>query len=282
MYNVNANDATAETKNSQLYAANFGDEEFASKLNLTGGLKFGGIGINTSAPVATDVFSYAGVDVIDDPYQTGNKVYSFNGNLPAVLWQAENIKNAGTRPAYTQALKISTRAADQFAATPVITYDMVLGGNGYTRMLETDTLRFRGGSNVYVHLFKIAADGSILACVPNETYTDSTFVDTNANGKLNGYTRVVAEVDCANKTFKIYAADEGAELQCVYTSSALWITSTALSHNVEGTSVNPISEYNADWMTMASKLDRTEILMATEGLNTLTAEEIASANKSEG
>ena len=284
MYDIDANSATTDTKNSQLYFKNFGDEELVSQIKLPAGTTFGGIGINTSDPNSASLnpfnqdnlaLNYAGVDVIDDPYQAGNKVYSFNGNIGAVLWQAENIKTAGTRPAYTQALKINSRAKGFFdgSIVPVITYDMTVGGNGYDRMLETDTIRFRGASNVFVHLFKIAADGSILVCKPNEAYTDAIFVDTGADVSKNGYTRIVAEVDCANEQFRLYAGDEGKVLECVATIDTLWITSTALSHNVEGSATKP--KTFATWMEMANALDRTEILIESHGINELTAEELA-------
>ena len=273
MYDIDANSATATTKNSLIHTGNFGDETLSGD---DAGKSFGGLGINTSVPVAGDPLSYAGIDVIEDPYQTGKKVYSYNGNLSAVLWQADNIRNASIRPSYVESLKISTRAPGFFDGSiyPVITYDMTVGGNGYDRMLETDTIRLRGASNTYVHLFKIAADGSILVCTPNETYTDAIFVDTGADVRKDAYTRIVAEVDCANEVFKLYAADEGAALQLVATvEGKLWITSTSLSHSVDA--VDPKPKTFATWMDMAKALDRTEIMMDNYGANDLTAEELA-------
>ena len=283
MYSVNANDATVASKNSQLQTTNFGDEHL--KNFYTGDLlTFGGLGINTSDPKNADlntfnqdnlVLNYAGVDIIDDPYQAGNKVYSYNGNLQAVLWHADTIRNGTIRPAYVDSLKISTRAPGFFNGSiiPVITYDMTVGGNGYDRMLETDTVRLRGSSSTYVHLFKIAADGSILVCTPNETYTDVIFVDTGADVRKNGYTRIVAEVDCGNEQFRLYAADEGSALKLVATIDTLWITSGALSHKTESSAPTGITF--ATWMEMAKKLDRTEILIDNFGANELTAEELA-------
>ena len=273
MYDIDANSATATTKNSLIHTGNFGDETLKGD---DAGKSFGGLGINTSAPATGDLLGYAGIDVIEDPYQTGNKVYSYNGNLGAVLWQADNIRNASIRPPYVESLKISTRAPGFFDGSiyPVITYDMTVGGNGYTRMLETDTIRLRGSSSTYVHLFKIAADGSILVCKPNEDYTNGVFVDTGADVRKDGYTRIVAEVDCANEVFKLYAADEGATLQLVATvESKLWITSTSLSHSVDG--VEPKPKSFDTWMLMAKALDRTEIMMDNYGANDLTAEELA-------
>ena len=273
MYDIDANSATATTKNSLIHTGNFGDETLSGD---DAGKSFGGLGINTSVPATGDLLGYAGIDVIEDPYQTGNKVYSYNGNLGAVLWQADNIRNASIRPSYVESLKISTRAPGFFDGSiyPVITYDMTVGGNGYTRMLETDTIRLRGSSNTYVHLFKIAADGSILVCKPNEDYTNGVFVDTGADVRKDGYTRIVAEVDCANEVFKLYAADEGAALQLVATvEGKLWITSTALSHSIDGAEPKPKSFDT--WMLMAKALDRTEIMMDNYGANDLTAEELA-------
>ncbi len=283
MYDVDANDANVASKNSQLQATNFGDEHLSNYYG-EGSWTFGGIGINTSDPKNASlnafnrdnlVLNYSGVDVIDDPYQEGNKVYSYNGNLNSVLWQADQIKNAGIRPAYTSSLKISSRAPGFFDGSiiPVITYDMVVGGNGYDRMLETDTIRFRGASNTYVHLFKIAADGSILACTANEAYDDIVYVDTGVDVKKNGYTRIVAEVDCGNEQYRLYAGDEGAALKLVATIDTLWITSGALSHKTETSA--PSGKTFATWMDMAKALDRTEIAIDVSGVNELTAEELA-------
>ena len=276
MYNVDANSAVnATTKNALDYVNNFGDEELASKIGLPAGSTFGGLGTNFQSVAVANYVNYAGLDIIDDPYQAGNKVYSFNGTDAGVIWQAENIKNAGSKPAYTSSLKISTRAKGFFSGTitPVITYDMTVGGNGAERMLETDTIRFRGSSNTYVHLFKIAADGSILICKPNADYTDAEFVDTGADVQLNGYTRIVAEVDCLREQFKLYAANEGEALVCVATIDALWITSSNLSHS-SGESVAKPKPF-ATWMDMAKALDRTEIMIDDFGANALTEAELA-------
>ena len=286
VYDIDANDATTTTKNSQLYVKNFSDGEFAAADPSLAGKTFGGIGINTSDPKNATLnpqnqdnlnLNYAGVDVIDDPYKEGNKVYSFNGNIGAVLWHASTVRSAAgiTRPAYVDSLKLSTRVKGFFdgSVVPVITYDMLVGGNGYDRMLETDTIRMRGGSNVYVHLFKIAADGSILVCTANEAYDDAVFVDTNVDVRKNGYTRIVAEVDCGNEQFRLYAADEGSALKLVATIDTLWITSGALSRKTETSAPAPVSF--ATWMDMAKKLDRTEILIDNFGANELTAEELA-------
>ena len=281
MYDIDANSATATTKNSQIQVTNFGDEHLKGD---QAGTNFGGIGINTSDPKNADlntfnqdnlVLNYAGVDIIDDPYQAGNKVYSFNGNLQTVLWHADTIRNGTIRPAYVDSLKISTRAPGFFngSIVPVITYDMTIGGNGYDRMLEIDTVRLRGASSTYVHLFKIAADGSILVCNPNETYTDVIFVDTGVDVRKDGYTRIVAEVDCGNEQFRLYAANEGESLKLIATIDTLWITSTSLSHNTEKSNTNPKSFET--WMAMAKAIDRTEIMIDWFGANELTAEELA-------
>ena len=276
MYNVDANSAVnATTKNALDYVNNFGDEELVSKLGLPAGSTFGGLGTNFQSVVVTNYVNYAGLDIIDDPYQAGNKVYSFNGTDAGIIWQAENIKIAGSKPAYTSSLKISTRAPGFFTGSvyPVITYDMTVGGNGTDRMLETDTIRLRGASNTYVHLFKIAADGSILICKPNADYTDAEFVDTGADVQLNGYTRIVAEVDCLREQFKLYAANEGEALVCVATIDALWITAKNLSRNYHGSVVTP--KTFATWMDMAKALDRTEIMIDDFGANALTEAELA-------
>jgi hypothetical protein len=142
---------------------------------------------------------------------------------------------------------------------------MTVGGNGYDRMLETDTIRFRGASDTFVHLFKIAADGSILICQPNEAKNDAMFVDTGADVQLNGYTRIVAEVDCLREQFKLYAANEGEALVCVATINELWITAKNLSHSI-GESV-PTPKTFTTWMDMAKALDRTEIMIDATGAN---------------
>ena len=284
MYDIDANSATATTKNSQLQVTNFGDEHLKGDQL---GTNFGGLGINTSDPKNADlntfnqdnlVLNYAGVDIIDDPYQAGNKVYSYNGNLQTVLWHADTIRNGTIRPAYVDSLKISTRAPGFFTGSiiPVITYDMTVGGNGYDRMLETDTIRLRGASATYVHLFKIAADGSILVCEPNAEYTDVIFVDTGVDVRKDGYTRIVAEVDCGNEQFRLYAANEGESLKLIATIDTLWITSTSLSHNTEKSKTNPKSFDT--WMAMAKVIDRTEIMIDWFGANELTAEELATVD----
>ena len=276
MYNIDANSAVnATTKNALDYVNNFGDEELVSKLGLPAGSTFGGLGTNFQSVAVSNYVNYAGLDIIDDPYQEGNKVYSFNGTDAGIIWQAENIKTAGTRPAYTQSLKINSRAKGFFDGSifPIITYDMVVGGNGTDRMLETDTIRLRGASSTYVHLFKIAADGSILVCKPNADCTDAEFVDTGADVKLNGYTRIVASVDCANEVFNLYAGDEGESLKLIATIDTLWITSTALSHSIGESAPKP--KTFATWMEMANALDRTEIMIDDSGANALTEADLA-------
>ena len=279
MFDVDANDVSADTtytKNSQIWFQNWGDEVYtnASKLNWPAGdYNFGGIGINTSDPAngpnENKILNYAGVDVIADPYQEGNKVYSFNGNLGAVLWQAGNTSTAGIRPAYTQALKISSRAPGFFngSVVPVITYDMTVGGNGYDRMLETDTIRLRGASATWVHLYKIAADGEIIVCQANADKSAVEYINTGVYVSKSGYTRIVAEVDCANEEFRLFAAEEGKGLERIATVDALWVTGKA-----------PVTDaYKAfdSWMAMAKVLDRTEILIAAGAANALTETELA-------
>lgn len=275
VYDIDANSAVnATTKNALDYVNNFGDEELVSKLGLPAGSTFGGLGTNYQSVAVADYTNYAGLDIIDDPYMAGNKVYSFNGTDAGVIWQAENIRNAGSRPAYTSSLKLSTRAKGFFDGSiiPVITYDMVVGGNGSERMLETDTIRFRGASNVYVHLFKIAADGSIFVCTANEAYDDAVFIDTGADVRKDGYTRIVAEVDCGNEQFRLYAADEGSALKLIATIDTLWITATNLSHTKDGSA--PTKKTFATWMDMAKALDRTEIMIDDFGANALSAEDL--------
>lgn len=275
VYDIDANSAVnATTKNALDYVNNFGDEELVSKLGLPAGSTFGGLGTNYQSVTVSDYTNYAGLDIIDDPYKEGNKVYSFNGTDDGIVWQAENIRNAGSRPAYTSSLKLSTRVKGFFDGSiiPVITYDMVVGGNGSERMLETDTIRMRGGSNVYVHLFKIAADGSILVCTANEAYNDAVFIDTEVDVRKDGYTRIVAEVDCGNEQFRLYAADEGSALKLIATIDTLWITATNLSHTKDGSA--PTNKTFGTWMDMAKTLDRTEIMIDDFGANDLSAEEL--------
>ena len=285
LYNIDANSANVPSKNSQLLINNFTDDKLATYYKGEGydgqTLTLGGLGMNAAKADVNNPLSYAGIDVIDDPYQAGNKVYSFNGgvmgegeSLGAVIWHGKLTKNAAE--AYVGSLSVASGdAKTAFTETPVLTYDMTVGGNGYDRMLETDTIRFRGASNTYVHLFKIAADGSILVCQPNATYTDAEFVDTGVDVKKNGYTRIVAEVDCENKVFKLYAADEGAELQVIATvADTLWVTSSGISHGA----ATPLDTYKDDWKTLASKLDRTEIAAAVGAANTLTEAELATAD----
>jgi hypothetical protein len=154
---------------------------------------------------------------------------------------------------------------------------MTVGGNGYDRMLETDTIRFRAGSAAYVHLFKIAADGSILICQPNADYTNAEFVDTGVDVKKNGWTRIVAEVDFANKTFKLYAADEGAELVLLGTvSDNLWITGSGVSYGGN----NALITYKdaEDWQALAKVIDRTEFVAACGDANKFTDAEKKTAD----
>lgn len=287
IYNIDANAATVPSKNSQQMIKNFTDDLLATYYKGEGydgqTLTLGGLGMNAANVDTTNPLHYAGVDVIDDPYYTGegaNKVYSFNGgvvkdgqSLGSLLWHGKLTKNAPE--AYVGSL--SATKLESWATTPVITYDMTVGGNGYDRMLETDTIRFRGASDTFVHLFKIAADGSILICQPNADYTDAEFVDTNADVKKNGWTRIVAEVDCANKTFKLYAADEGAELVLLGTVSGnLWITKSGISHG--GATANTLYKDAENWQALAKKLDRTEIMTAVGDANKFTEAEKMTAD----
>ena len=293
-YNINANGATVPSKNSQLLINNFTDDKLPTYYKegyegLT--LTLGGLGMNAAKVVNTDPLQYAGIDVIDDPYYTGegaNKVYSFNGgvisnseSLGAYIFHGANVSKAvagfGPYKGSTGTLLASDAVKELFATTPVLTYDMTVGGNGYDRMLETDTVRFRGNSDTFVHLFKIAKDGSILICKPNADYTDAEFVDTGAKVKKDGWTRIVAEVDCANKTFKLYVADEGAELVCVATvTDNLWVTKSGISHGA----ATPVTAYKdaADWKTLASKLDRSEFVAAAGDANKFTEAEKMTAD----
>ena len=288
IYNIDANTANVPSKNSQQLTTNFTDDKLATYYKGEGydgkTLTLGGLGMNAAQVDNTNPLQYAGIDVIDDPYYTGegaNKVYSFNGgvvkggqSLGALLWHGKLTKNAAE--AYVGSL--SATKLESWATTPVITYDMTVGGNGYDRMLETDTIRFIGYSaKAYVHLFKIAADGSILICKPNADYTDAEFVDTGVDVKKNGWTRIVAEVDFAKKTFKLYAADEGAELVLLGTvSDNLWITKSGISHGA----ATPNTDYKdaADWLTLATKLDRTEIMTAAGEANVFTEAEKMTAD----
>ena len=287
IYNIDANKANVPSKNSQLLTKNFTDDLLATYYKGEGydgqTLTLGGLGMNAANVDTTNPLHYAGVDVIDDPYYTGegaNKVYSFNGgvvkdgqSLGSLLWHGKLTKNAAE--AYVGSL--SATKLESWAKTPVITYDMTVGGNGYDRMLETDTIRFRGASDTFVHLFKIAADGSILLCKPNADYTDAEFVDTNADVKKNGWTRIVAEVDFAKKTFKLYAADEGAELVLLGTvTDNLWITKSGISHGAA--SANTLYKDAADWQALAKKLDRTEIMTAVGEANKFTDAEKKTAD----
>ena len=287
IYNIDANAANVPSKNSQLMINNFTDDKLASYYKGEGydglDLTLGGLGMNAAKIDTTNPLQYAGIDVIDDPYYTGegtNKVYSFNGGvikdgetLGAYIWHGKLTKNAPE--AYVGSL--AATKLESWATTPVITYDMTVGGNGYDRMLETDTIRFRGASDTFVHLFKIAADGSILICQPNAEYTDAEFVDTGVDVKKNGWTRIVAEVDCANKTFKLYAADEGAELVLLGTVSGnLWITKSGISHGAA--TANTLYKDAENWQALAAKLDRTEFVAAEGDANKFTEAEKMTAD----
>ena len=293
-YNIDANGATVPSKNSQLLINNFTDDKLPNYYKegyegLT--LTLGGLGMNAAKVVNTDPLQYAGIDVIDDPYYTGegtNKVYSFNGgvvkdneSLGAYIFHGANVSAAvagfGPYKGSTGTLLAKDEVKTLFATTPVLTYDMTVGGNGYDRMLETDTIRFRGNSDTFVHLFKIAADGSILICKPNADYTDAEFVDTGVDVKKNGWTRIVAEVDCAKKTFKLYVADEGAELVCVATvTDNLWVTKSGISH---GAATAATAYKDAEnWLTLASKLDRSEFVAAAGNANKFTDAEKKTAD----
>ena len=284
IYNIDANAANVPSKNSQQLINNFTDDKLATYYKGEGydglSLTLGGLGMNAAKVDTTNPLNYAGIDVIDDPYQAGNKVYSFNGgvikdgeSLGAYIWHGKLTKNAAE--AYVGSL--SATKLESWATTPVITYDMTVGGNGYDRMLETDTIRFRGASDTFVHLFKIAADGSILICQPNADYTDAEFVDTNVDVKKNGWTRIVAEVDFANKTFKLYAADEGAELVLLGTvSDNLWITKSGIASGAA--TANTLYKDAENWQALATKLDRTEFVAAAGDANVFTEAEKMTAD----
>ena len=298
-YNLDITKANVPSKNSQLTINNFFDsllsdfdcyktEEYAGKT-----LTLGGLGMNAAKADTTNPLNYAGIDVIDDPHQAGNKVYSFNGGvvkdgekLGAYIFHGTNVDAKKTTEDLNGPYKGSTGtliatadAKTNFATTPVLTYDITVGGNGYDRMLETDTIRFRGNSNVFVHLFKIAADGSILICQPKEDYSDAVFVDTgvdvNKDAAKDGYTRIVAEVDCAKKVFKLYAANEGEDLKVIGTVSGnIWVTTSGVS--IGGNNAAVAYKDAENWLTLAANIDRSEFASAV-GANDLTAEEIATA-----
>lgn len=284
IYNIDANAANVPSKNSQQMINNFTDDKLATYYKGEGydglSLTLGGLGMNAAKVNTTNPLQYAGIDVITDPYNPDNKVYSFNGgviqdneNLGAYIWHGKLTKNAAE--AYVGSL--SATKLESWATTPVITYDMTVGGNGYDRMLETDTIRFRGASDTFVHLFKIAADGSILLCKPNADYTDAEFVDTGVDVKKNGWTRIVAEVDFANKTFKLYAADEGAELVLLGTvSDNLWITKSGIASGA--TTANTLYKDAENWQALAAKLDRTEFVAAAGDANKFTEAEKMTAD----
>ena len=237
-------DPTVNAANS---SCNIIDTGTGNKYNLG----IGGFGFN--AGTKGDNYSYAALDVIDDPYKPGEKTYRVTGNTQYSLGLGES----------TNDWKVSMKPSavegwgDIIDASVVVDFTIGRGPDG--NIQRTGNLRLRSNQNKHLtNLLYIDKDGTVKFY--NSADGTST-IDLPVKVAETGYTRYVIVVDFENEVIKAYAA-ANADGELVFQAE----TKTPF---VAGNHASA-----ATWMDWAKTLDRIE-WMGGAAYNNFTDEQKA-------
>ena len=196
----------------------------------------GGLGINLGAGTDTGDFNYSALDVVDDPYQAGNKVYRVVGNTK------HNMGPGDTTNDWKVSLKPSIVPGFNDTVDPIITIDIVVGRGANGDMMRTGKIKLRSGSNGETAIGYFTNDGTFML------YTNGGSAEPlPVKVAETGYTRYVFVVDFIEEVIYAYAA-ENADDALLY---------QGITTHPEFSKKGKHFKENA-WMDWAMTLDRLE------------------------
>ena len=247
MAKANANDATKLSTN--LYDDGSGNKYLGTQ---------GHLGFNSTASKLNPVeLGYSALDIVDDPYQPGNKVHRISGTYTYGLGMGDSTND------WKFSMKPSAVAGFGDTVDPIVTVDISIARGPNGKILTTNHLRLRSNQAANVtNVGYFYEDGSF------RLYTSSDvtqYITLPTKVAETGYTRYVFIVDFANEVIYAYAAQNADTDALVYQAQ----TSTIYDSGTHATA--------ATWMDWAATLDRIELVgqdtrFSEEELATLLAD----------
>ena len=205
---------TAEYKNLALYDAdveasignmslNTNADAAATKAYGYYDNKNGGLSFNTSQGYKNAEYCYNSLDVIDDPYNPGQKTYRW------VSTKVGAIQLGDTKDEFNNGYRLSKSAVFGDTVAPVVTIELVLGGTADNADVNLGNFRIRGGSSSDLLIpFKITG-GKIYIYTAN---------DKNSTAALSvpipkdGYAKYAIVIDFANEVISGYVEGEDGKM----------------------------------------------------------------------
>ena len=198
----------------------------------------GGLGFNASASTKTPAeLGYAALDIVDDPYQEGNKVFRVSANNGYAIGLGNSTND------WKYSMKPSAITGFNDTVAPVVTVDLTIARGPDGNLLRTYNLRLRSNSNKNItNIGYFVEDGTFR--LYNST-DGSTYIELPTKVAETGYTRYCFIVDFASEVLYAYAAENAND-------SLLYQAETKILYS-GGTHATAKS-----WMEWAMTLDRLE------------------------
>ncbi len=213
--------------------------------NKTGGLSF-----NTSQGYKKSAYCYNSLDVIDDPYNPGQKTYRW------VSTKTSAIQLGDAKDEFNNQLRFSKSIVFDDTVAPVITVELVLGGTADNADVNLGKFRIRGtGTNDLLVPFAVTGGQVIIY-----TSTDGKeYTPLSVKIPKDGYAKYAIVIDFENELVSAYVeGEDGNMVKEVETNTP----------NCAGTNVNDMG-----WLNWAKANHQKWEWHG--GTNNLTAEEKA-------
>ena len=213
----------------------------------------GGLGFNAAASTKTPAeLGYAALDIIDDPYQEGNKVFRVSGTSGYGLGLGNSTND------WKFSMKPSAIAGFGDTVDSIVTVDITIARGPSGELLTTHNIRLRSNQNTHLtNLGYFVSDGTFKLYVSAD---GKETIDLPVKVAETGYTRYCFIVDFENEVIYAYAAANADDaLQYQAETKTPYVTG---SHATAAT-----------WMDWAKTLDRLE--WVGQAANSFSEEELA-------
>jgi len=167
------------------------------------GNKNGGLSFNTSQGWKRAAYCYNSLDVIDDPYNPGQKTYRW------VATKTSAVQLGDTKDEFNNGYRLSKNAAFGDTIAPVLTIELVLGGTASNADINLGKFRIRGtGSGDLLIPFAITK-GQVIVY----TATDGkAYTPLSVKIPKDGYAKYAIVIDFANEVVSAYVEGEDGKM----------------------------------------------------------------------
>lgn len=165
--------------------------------------KNGGLSFNTSQGYKNAAYCYNSLDVIDDPYNPGQKTYRW------VSTKTSAIQLGDTKDEFNNGYRLSKSAVFGDTVAPVLTIELVLGGTADNVDVNLGNFRIRGGSSSDLLIPFMISKGQVCVYTANDK---TSYKPLSVKIPKDGYAKYAIVIDFGNEVISAYVEGEDGKM----------------------------------------------------------------------